>query len=156
MSNKHSQLNSEAIELQQTNTRSRWSPFGGPRSSSERIQYEAVDSNAAYDEIQQTPADSTRDHNSYFDDSRISQVHLVSNETRANPDIHYGESKKAKGPSRIPLFLRSGTIIGFIIVYTVLLAALVFLQVFDKQHTGLTTTETNKQFLWTFGPTAGA
>lgn len=84
---------------------------------------------------------------------QISKASLI--KIGSNADDGQNRNYKTNFPAWVPFFLRSSTIIGFAVAYLLLLVTLVGLQIYDKQHKGLATTESNKQFLWTYGPTAG-
>lgn len=55
-----------------------------------------------------------------------------------------------------PFYLRRMTLLGFALVYVMLLVALVVLGAFDQRNQGLATSKSSRHYLWTYGPTAGA
>lgn len=54
-----------------------------------------------------------------------------------------------------PFYLQPATLIGFVVVYLVLLLALVILAVADAKRNGIATAKSSEHYLWTYGPTAG-
>ncbi|KAK0625700.1 hypothetical protein DIS24_g10987, partial [Lasiodiplodia hormozganensis] len=53
-----------------------------------------------------------------------------------------------------PFYLQRTTLLGFALVYVVLLVALVVLGAFDQKNQGLATSKSSRHYLWTYGPTA--
>ncbi|PVH95147.1 hypothetical protein DM02DRAFT_691295 [Periconia macrospinosa] len=57
-------------------------------------------------------------------------------------------------PGWTPTYLRARTLIGFVIVYLLLLIGVIVLAVVDAKRNGITTARSSEHYLWTYGPTA--
>jgi hypothetical protein len=52
-------------------------------------------------------------------------------------------------------YLKRGTLIAFLLVQVMILAALIALGEIDQRNNGFTTTGVTKNYFWTYGPTVG-
>lgn len=89
------------------------------------------------------------------------QAHLslapprISAQTTLESGVQGGPSMSTTPPRAwTPFYLKRSTLLYFILAYIALLVSLVVLGVVYRKRQGLATSESNKYYLWTYGPTA--
>ena len=86
------------------------------------------------------------------------QIFIVKNPTVATEPYSQNEKVSDEGRGRPmwnPFWLWRTTLIGFILVFVLLVTSLVIVYHFSNLHHGLSTQISSNYYSWTYGPTAG-
>lgn len=82
-------------------------------------------------------------------------VHAETENAHVSDDTVAALSSTKNHTGWTPFYLRTTTLVGFIILYIVLLLMVVALAAADAKHNGISTAKNSEHYLWSFGPTAG-